>query len=207
MPRCEPSLYNSADSTSQLIAGACRSQKRRRCDLCDEGREGEATHSCGGCDGALLCHEHADSHPKKRLYSGHVVQKLCNSDESSRSLSSQNSNTGRCYFHGHNNVVTFCETCSVPICPECLSKGHKKHTMNTLSVADKERASVREMMKSSATLSGSADSVSLGGITSDITTTSEEMEKRRKEAGVAAAVVDDAFASFEIFCGRNGGSC
>ena len=130
LPSCEPSLYNSADTTAQLIAAATGGgQERRLCDLCNEGSKGDATHSCERCNGMLLCAEHAENHSRRRVFSGHVVKRL-GADQCTCKVSTCGPESARCFFHKNNSVITVCTTCSHAVCAECMSSGgHDSHTM------------------------------------------------------------------------------
>ena len=103
---CEPSLYNSADTTAQLIAAATGGgQERRLCDLYDEGSEGDATHSCERCNGMLLCAEHTENHSRRRAFSGHVV-KLLGANHCTCKVSTCGPESARCFFNKNNSVIT-----------------------------------------------------------------------------------------------------
>ena len=199
LPSCEPSLYNSADTTAQLIAAATGGgQERRLCDLCDEGSEGEATHSCERCNGTFLCANHAENHSRRRLFTGHVVELLSGGQRRGK-VSTLGAESARCFFHKNSDVVTFCTTCSHAVCAECLSSGgHDSHTMlSLLSVAQKERSSVKIMAESMSESTDATPTSPLKAISSLIEAASQEMEEMREEAKIASTVVTDTFDHIE----------
>ena len=199
LPSCEPSLYNSADTTTQLIAAATGGgQERRLCDLCDEGSEGEATHSCERCNGTFLCAKHAESHSRRRAFTGHVVEVLSGGQRRGK-VSTLGAESARCFFHKNSDVVTFCTTCSHAVCAECISSGgHKGHTMQSLlSAAQKERSSVKILAESMSESSDATPTSPLKAISSLIEAASQEMEEMREEASTASTVVTDTFDHIE----------
>ena len=191
LARCEPSLYNSADIQARLEGTASGSHERRLCDFCNEGSEGEATHSCDSCSGALLCAGHVEQHSRKRVFAGHVLRLL--SDEQLRpgKLSTREA----CFFHKTYDVITYCRTCSHSVCGECLRNGHSGHTMETLqAVVDSERSSIASMTESKAK---STNTTPGKPISSLIEAASREMEEMTEEARVASTVVTDTFGHIE----------
>ena len=199
LPSCEPSLYNSADTTAQLIAAATGGrQERRMCDLCDEGSEGEATHSCERCNGTFLCAKHAESHSRMRPFTGHVVE-LLSGGQGHDKISTLGAKSPRCFFHKNSDVVTFCATCSHAICAECMSSsGHDSHTIQCLlSVAKKERSSVKILAESMSESTDTTPASPLKAISSLIEAASQEMEEMREEARIASTVVTDTFGHIE----------
>ena len=199
LPSCEPSLYNSADTTAQLIAAATGGgQERRLCDLCDEGSEGEATHSCERCNGTFLCANHAENHSRRRLFTGHVVELLSGGQRRGK-VSTLGAESARCFFHKNSDVVTFCTMCSHAVCAECLSSsGHDSHAMlSLLSVVQKERSSVKIMAESMSESTDATPTSPLKAISSLIEAASQEMEEMREEAKIASTVVTDTFDHIE----------
>ena len=199
LPSCEPSLYNSADTTAQLIAAATGGgQERRLCDLCEEGSEGEATHSCERCNGTFLCAKHAESHSRRRLFTGHVVELLSGGQRRGK-VSTLGAESARCFFHKNSDVVNFCTTCSHAVCAECMSSGgHDGHTMQSLlSAAQKERSSVKILAESMSESTDATPTSPLKAISSLIEAASQEMEEMREEVKIASTVVTDTFGHIE----------
>ena len=193
LPSCEPSLYNSADTTSQIVAAASGGEERLLCDLCDEGSEGEATHSCCSCNGIRLCGKHVEHHSRKRAFAGHVVALL-----SDHQCPHKVATSSRCFFHNRNDVITFCMTCSYAVCAECVSSGHGGHTIETLqSVVDKEISSIKGMVESMVASGDATSGSPLKEISSLIEAGSEAMEEIREEARIASTAVTHTFDRIE----------
>ena len=198
---CVPSLYETADQTAQPVNTA--TVVKRLCDLCDDGNQAEATHSCERCNGSHLCSKHVDEHSRKRAFAGHVVELLSTDQQYLGRLSTLKAESARCLFHRHNDVITFCETCAHAICSECLASGHRQHVVNTLSaVADKKRALVRAVSDPAASPEEKSPDVEYFSapqqpISSSIKAANEEMEEIREEARIASAVVIDTFGRIE----------
>ena len=196
---CVPSLYKSADATAQLTYAADGGQERRLCDWCDEGSEGEATHSCEQCSGTVLCAKHVEHHSRKKAFAGHIVQLLSGDQQRSGGPSTLGAESNRCFFHVSSDIITFCTTCSHGVCAQCISSdGHSSHTIESLqSVADKETAAVRSLMEPKPGSADSKPASPLKAISSLIEVASKEMEGMREEARVASAVVTDTFDRIE----------
>ena len=199
---CELSLYNAADTEARLTAGAGSGQRRRQmCEMCDEGSEGEATHWCERCRGALLCAEHVESHSRRRLFAGHVVQPLTGDTLYPGKLPdlALREDSDRCFFHGDKDLIAFCVTCGHGVCAVCISRGlHNRHTSESLqSVADKERSEVIKMTTSKSSFVSRFSEVPLKTISSLMEAASQEMAEITAEASIASAVVTVTFDRIE----------
>ena len=191
--RCVPLLYNAAEVPAQELPAASGEQERRLCDLCVDGSEGEATHSCKRCSGILLCAKHMVHHARKSVFADHVLERLTDEPQylaGKGKESSLGAKTQRCLLHRSKDIISFCETCSHAVCENCLASGHKHHVVDTLSsVAGTQKASVARTMVSS--------TVSLRAITSLVTAVGIEMKEIREEARTASAAVVGAFGHVE----------
>ena len=201
LPSCEPSLYNSTDTESagQVGSAVGGGQERRLCELCHEGSEGKATHSCDRCNGVMLCSQHAENHSRKRIFTGHVVELLSDEQLAPSKLCTLGAESTHCYVHKNGNVVTFCTTCSHAVCVLCISSSeHNGHTFESLlSVAQKERSSVKTMAESMSESADASPTSPLEAIRSLIEAASQEMEEMREEARIASTVVTDTFGHIE----------
>ena len=195
----EPHLYKASEvAAPQDAAGELAEGLKLVCELCDEDEESVATHECEKCCAALLCKKHAERHSRTRMFIGHVVTKL-NSEQRSDGQRRLVTRFTRCLVHKHNEVSTFCRTCSHSVCSHSLTSGHQGHTMEKISLVAAERLSaVRAAMRST-----SSDSLESAGQTAGSTgalpiqdmlnAVRDEMEEIRKEAEAACIVVTKTF--------------
>ena len=201
---CEPYLYQAPlDDAARRV----RERSTLCCEFCDEDDAASATHECEACGGALLCRKDAERHSRKRIYAGHVVKEFFEVKELKREQRADGrhrhaTRSARCLVHKHNDVVTFCKTCSHSICSQCLAAGHQGHTMVTLSsVAAEQLSAVRAAMGSSReslqSASQSAGSMETPTIQVMLASVSDDMDEIRQEAEAASRVVTDMFDQVE----------
>ena len=141
---------DNADKSDQSPAagGTIQSDNTAFCDSCiDNDVQEEASHLCEDCN-LPFCNSHVEKHLKKRAYSGHRVRARWGSNASAPSQRVQ-FESKHCMFHGQCNVVTFCQTCCLCICGECIAVGsHEGHQVGSLaSVAEEQRSVVIEVLK------------------------------------------------------------
>ena len=103
------------------------------CDFCQgaNGVKRRATHACNECDGALLCGEHVEEHGKIRVFRRHEVKPL--STLSSAGEGGHSAKVSHCPLHAKQELSSACKTCCVPVCQQCLVRGHKQHDVVSLS--------------------------------------------------------------------------
>ena len=195
---CEPYLYQAPLDDA---AGKVRETSTLCCEFCDEDDAASATHECQACGGALLCRKDAERHSRKKIYAGHVVKEF-RREQRADSRHRHVTSSARCLVHKHNDVVTFCKTCSHSICSQCLAAGHQGHTMVTLSsVAAEQLSAVRAAMGSSSeslqSASQSAGSMETPTIQVMLASVSDDMDEIRQEAEAASRVVTDMFDQVE----------
>ena len=195
----EPHLYKASEvAAPQDAAGELAEGLKLVCELCDEDEESVATHECEKCCAALLCKKHAERHSRTRMFIGHVVTKL-NSEQRSDGQRRLVTRFTRCLVHKHNEVSTFCRTCSHSICSHCLATGHHGHTVATPSSVAAERLSaVRAAIRSTSneylhSASSSPMSMEPPLIQDMLTDVSGEMDEMRQEAEAASGVLTGTF--------------
>ena len=188
-------LYKASDSVAPLddAAGSQAEKSAPCCDFCDERNPAAATHECERCGGAPLCDMHAGQHPGKESFAGHIVTELKSEQHANRASSST-----RCLVHKHNNVISFCKTCSHSICSECLPGHSPGHTFDYLSSVAAERltavrAAMRSCSESVQPASQSAGSMETPQIQAVLTAIGSDKEKIRQEAETASSVIRDTF--------------
>ena len=200
---CEPYLYQAPlDDAARRV----RETSTLCCEFCDEDDAASATHECQACGGALLCRKDAERHSRKRIYAGHVVKEL-KTEQRADGRHRHVTSSARCLVHKHNDVVTFCKTCSHSICSQCLAAGHQGHTMVTLSsVAAEQLSAVRAAMDSSSeslqSTSQSVGSMETPTIQVMLASVSDDMDEIRQEAEAASRVVTDMFDQVEAIIQR-----
>ena len=198
----EPHLYKASDVVpASDAAGSLAEEPKLSCELCDEDDSSAVTHKCENCDTALLCQKHAEKHSRKKMFIGHVVTKL-NSEQRSDGRRRLVTSSTRCLVHKHNDVVTFCKTCSHSICTQCLATGHHGHTVATLSSVAAERlsavrAAIVPANESLQSASQSANSMETPPIQDMLNAVSGEMDEIRKEAEAASRVVTETFGQVD----------
>ena len=198
----EPYLYKASDAApASDLAGYQAEESKLCCGFCEEDDTSAVTHECEDCDAAPLCQKHAEKHLRMRMFIGHVVTKL-NSEQRSDGRRRLVTRSTRCLVHKHNDVVTFCRTCSHSICSQCLAVGHGGHTFDTLSSVAAERLSaVRAAIGSSSeslhSSSPSPDSTETPPIQAMLNVVSGEMEEIREEAEAASRVVTETFGQVD----------
>ena len=198
----EPYLYKASDAAPNSdSAGNQAEEPKLCCEFCEEDDASAVTYECEDCDAALLCQKHAEKHLRMRMFIGHVVTKL-NSEQRSDGRRRLVTRSTRCLVHKHNDVVTFCRTCSHSICSKCLATGHHGHTMVTLSSVAAERlsavrAAIGPRNESLQSASQSANSMETPPIQDMLNTVSGEMEEIRKEAEAASRVVTETFGQVD----------
>ena len=147
-------LYTSEENV-ELGGSLAResSTEKQICEVCQQMHDEDegyvvraATHECVECVGALFCDKHSEKHPRGKRFTGHSVRKL--EERTSRS-SPSNPQSMNCVIHHLNNVITYCKTCRLSVCAQCLVVGHNQHTMATLSTVSMEkRAQLNKLLKS-----------------------------------------------------------
>eukprot|EP00117_Sycon_ciliatum_P015775 scpid46827/ scgid15494/ len=122
------------------------------CDFCEGGgmRQNPATHACLDCSGARLCMEHAAEHGKIRVFRDHDVKPLSalarttSQDDGGGTAATLVRAVRRCPLHGKQELSHACSTCHVPVCKQCLVKGHQQHCVVSLSeMADNQRLALQ----------------------------------------------------------------
>ena len=203
----EPHLYQASDTApASDPAGNQEEEPKLCCEFCEEDDASAVTHECEDCDAAPLCQKHAEKHLRMRMFIGHVVTKL-NSEQRSDGRRRLVIRSTRCLVHKHNDVVTFCTTCSHSICTQCLAAGHRGHSIDTLSSVAAERLSaVRAAIGSSSeslhSSSPSPDSTETPPIQDMLNAVSGEMEEIRKEAETASRVITETFGQVDAIVQR-----
>ena len=198
----EPYLYKASDAApASDPAGNQAEEPKLCCEFCEEDDTSAVTHECEDCYAAPLCQKHAEKHSRMRMFIGHVVTKL-NSEQRSDGRRSLVTRSTRCLVHKHNDVVTFCRTCSHSICSQCLATGHGGHTFDTLSSVAAERlsalhAAIGQPNESLQSASQSANSMETPPIQDMLNAVSGEMEEIRKEAETASRVVTETFGQVD----------
>ena len=142
---------DNADKSDQspVAGGTIQSDNTAFCDSCiDNDVQEEASHLCEDCD-LPFCNSHVEKHLKKRAYSGHRVRALRWGSSASAPSQRAQFESKHCMFHGQCNVVTFCQTCCLCICVECIAVGsHEGHQVGSLaSAAEEQRSVVTEVLK------------------------------------------------------------
>ena len=198
----EPYLYKASDAAlASDPAGNQADEPKLCCEFCDEDYASAVTHECEDCDAAPLCQKHAEKHLRMRMFIGHVVTKL-NSEQRSDGRRRLETRSTRCLVHKHNDVVTFCKTCSHSICSQCLATGHHGHTVVTLSSVAAERltavrAAIGPRNESLQSASQSANSMETPPIQDILNAVRGEMKEIRKEAETASRVVTETFGQVD----------
>ena len=194
----EPYLYKASDAAPASNPAENQAEEPMLCcEFCEEDDTSAVTHECEDCDAAPLCQKHAEKHSRMRKFIGHVVTKL-NSEQRSDGRRRHVTRSTRCLVHKHNDVVTFCRTCSHSICTQCLATGHGGHTFDTLSSVAAERLSAvraaigpsSECLQSASQLPDSMETPPIQGMLNAV---SGEMEEIRKEAEAASRVITEMF--------------
>ena len=195
----EPYLYKASDvAPASDPAGNQAEEPKLCCGFCEEDDASAVTHECEDCDAAPLCQKHAEKHSRMRMFIGHVVRKL-KSEQRNDGRRRPVTRSTRCLVHKHNDVVTFCKTCSHSICSQCLATGHHGHTVATLSSVAAERlsavrAAIGPPNESLQPASQSANSMETPPIQDMLNAVGGEMEEIRKEAETASRVVKETFS-------------
>ena len=208
----EPHLYKASDvAPASDAARSPAEEPKLSCELCDEDDASAVTHKCENCDGAPLCQKHAERHSRTRMFIGHVVTKL-NSEQRSDGQRRLVTRSTRCLVHKHNDVVTFCKTCSHSICSQCVAVGHHGHTVVSLSsvaaerlsavraAVESSRESLQSARQSSRQSSGYMEGLPIQDMLTDV---SGEMEEIRQEAEAASHVVTNLFERVDAIMQQN----
>ena len=176
------------------------------CELSDVERK--ATHHCPTCASQPLCEQHADRHPLTRSTRDHSVEPLT---KTRTNVSSQKVRDGQrkllCCVHKTESIVTFCQTCNLPLCGVCLASGHDGHCIQTLTSAAQERRellhqALAEMKQESMTQPSLADPPGPGTAFSlpfrtRLQKISGQKEDIQNDAEAASKEITDSFDSFE----------
>ena len=170
-----PFLYpNTASSVSSIGEGE-EQDITLYCELCDDDELREATYECVSCDGAALCEKHAVSHPKKRTFSGHTVQKLNVIDGDD----SDGAPEYRCDLHNRKPITSYCHTCKHVVCEQCVTTGHKDHEVESVTAAaDKQRAKLVEAVPRSPLTDASCDLRACDIIFPDAATVAKSLQEQ-----------------------------
>ncbi|XP_065186203.1 E3 ubiquitin-protein ligase TRIM71-like [Sycon ciliatum] len=189
---------NTGRSVELLDAGG---ETKTWCDFCEDANvvKQRATHACNECDGALLCDEHVEEHGKIRVFRKHEVKPL--STLSSAGEGGHSAKVSHCPLHAKQELSSACKTCCVPVCQQCLVRGHEQHDVVSLS----ERAKYLQegLLKK---FGGSGESTahashSTGSLNTCLTfnvehmigLAEEEMSTINDEATYASQVISDTF--------------
>ena len=189
---------NTGRSVELLDAGG---ETKTWCDFCEDanGVKRRATHACNECDGALLCDEHVEEHGKIRVFRRHEVKPL--STLSSAGEGGHSAKVSHCPLHAKQELSSACKTCCVPVCQQCLVRGHEQHDVVSLS----ERAKYLQeglLKKFGGSGESTADaSQSTGSLNTCLTfnvehmigLAEEEMSTINDEATDASQVISDTF--------------
>eukprot|EP00117_Sycon_ciliatum_P015399 scpid84400/ scgid15256/ E3 ubiquitin-protein ligase TRIM33; Ectodermin; Transcription intermediary factor 1-gamma; Tripartite motif-containing protein 33 len=170
------------------------------CEFCvDAGVKRRAAHYCCDCDGALLCKDHAEGHGKMRAFRRHEVKPL--STLSSAGEGGHSAKVSHCPLHAKQELSSACKTCCVPVCQQCLVRGHKQHHVVSLSEMAKD---LRKALQKEVGGSGESRinvSQATHTVTTDIasafedvvTHISEEISTINDEATDASQVISDTY--------------
>eukprot|EP00117_Sycon_ciliatum_P006281 scpid51555/ scgid9891/ len=112
------------------------------CDFCHGAGDviRRATHLCSGCDGALLCEEHAEEHGKIRVFKQHDLKPLSTEGQGD----SWTVASGHCPLHSQHRLWKACKTCHSAVCRECLASQHDQHDIIPISeLANEQLANLR----------------------------------------------------------------
>ena len=165
--------HNVETSVAGEWGGRTESADIAFCKICNDMYvEKEASHECADCNGLPLCESHAETHPKKRAYSGHRVDARAGQISSSQPTSSPSSKC--CMCHRKSNVVAYCQTCSRCICVECIDAGrHEEHVMESIeSAAAKQRTRLAEVIHAAGVgLITTNETIDTAAIADDVTIT------------------------------------
>ena len=85
--------------------------KRRVCDECIPGQEGDAVSFCRECQ-AFLCQEHAQAHPRSRRTAQHKVDRLTEAG-----VNAHEEDLLRKKDHGHEDSGAVWSSAPLPVCP------------------------------------------------------------------------------------------
>eukprot|EP00117_Sycon_ciliatum_P033369 scpid84004/ scgid25691/ E3 ubiquitin-protein ligase TRIM33; Ectodermin; Transcription intermediary factor 1-gamma; Tripartite motif-containing protein 33 len=189
---------NTGRSVELLDAGG---ETKTWCDFCEDanGVKQRATHACNECDGALLCDEHVEEHGKIRVFRRHEVKPL--STLSSAGEGGHSAKVSHCPLHAKQELSSACKTCCVPVCQQCLVRGHKQHHVVSLSEMAKD---LRKALQKEVGGSGESRinvSQATHTVTTDIasafedvvTHISEEISTINDEATDASQVISDTY--------------
>ena len=128
------------DRDSGLFGPEAKRKPDQLCYVC-EATEADriATHHCPTCGCLPLCEHHAERHPLTRSTRDHLVEHLAvrNVSVSSQGVKDGKSNLP-CCIHKKEKIVTFCQTCNLPLCGVCLASGHDGHCIQTLTSTAQE---------------------------------------------------------------------
>ena len=121
----------------------------QQCDFCEGEIVKPATHTCGDCDGAKLCAEHAQGHATKRVFRHHHVKSLSNDEASDDGGDAwtETRNT-RCPVHSRYEVNRYCRTCDIVACEQCVVLSHQQqHTVVPLTqIAKTTRTALQQAL-------------------------------------------------------------
>ena len=173
------------------------------CEFCEvDGVKRSASHSCSDCDEARLCTEHVEKHGRTRAFRQHDVKPLSTLAIDQASAGTSRAREGPCPLHGRHELSSGCKTCHMPVCEQCLVKGHQQHSIVPLTeMASEQRAALQKEVQTSAAdptasvlLSASDATLGLAAtLESMMTGLSEEISTVNDEATTASQQITDTF--------------
>eukprot|EP00117_Sycon_ciliatum_P047626 scpid88819/ scgid34007/ len=206
--------YPSVDLSKQLIpsqrvrnvqSASSEATPAKFCEFCEvDGMKNNASHSCSDCGEARLCFEHVEKHGRTRSFLQHEVKPLSTLvlDQDSAGTIGSRTSERPCPLHGRHELSRGCKTCHMPVCEQCLVKGHQQHSIVPLTeMASEQRAALQKEVKTSAvdstasaSLSASNSAIGLAAtLESMMTGLSEEMSTVNDEATTASQQITDTF--------------
>ena len=174
------------------------------CDFCEvDGVKNNASHLCSDCGEARLCFEHVEKHGRTRSFLQHEVKPLSTLvlDQASAGTIGSRTSERPCPLHGRE-LSSGCKTCHMPVCEQCLVKGHQQHHIVPLTeMASEQRAALQKELQisavdSTASASSSASNSALAAtLESMMTALSGEISTVNDEATTASQQITDTFSN------------
>eukprot|EP00117_Sycon_ciliatum_P026327 scpid88089/ scgid21634/ len=214
--------YPSVDLSKQLIpsqrvrnvqSASSEATPAKFCEFCEvDGMKNNASHSCSDCGEARLCFEHVEKHGRTRSFLQHEVKPLSTLvlDQDSAGTIGSRTSERPCPLHGRHELSRGCKTCHMPVCEQCLVKGHQQHSIVPLTeMASEQRAALQKEVETSAADSTASASFSgrysplwvsaepslgiAGTLECMMTGLSEEISTVNDEATTASQQITDTF--------------